>query len=296
MALCATLLIATVSAQDLEPRRWTPIPLDLNVLGVGYGYSSADIEFDPVLKVEDADMDLHVVGASYVTSFKIADRLARFDLTVPWANGKWQGQLDGEPAEVQRVGLVDPRLRLSINLIGTPAEGAKKLREYLGQKKSNTVVGAALAVTVPVGEYQEDKLINLGGNRYVIRPQVGLVHTDGSWSYELTGSVLFFTENDDFYNGKKRKQDPLFAVQTHLIKSFEQGRWASLSAGYSWGGKSEINGVKKDDKKHNFLSAISFGMPISRTQSIKVAYLYTQTNAKTGLDSDSLLLAWTTLF
>ncbi len=296
LGVCAALFSMAVSAQDIEPRRWAPIPLGLNIVGVGYGGASADIGFDPVMNLEDVDMDLHVVGASYVTSFKVADRLARFDLTVPWGHGKWKGLLDGEPAQTKRVGLLDPVVRLSINLMGTPPANAKEMREYLTKKKSNTVVGAAIAVTLPLGEHHEDKLINLGNNRFVIRPQVGLVHTFGDWSYELTGSVLFFTENDDFYGGNKREQDPMFAVQSHLVKNFEQGKWLSLSAGYGWGAKDKINGVQKENKRHTFLSALSFGMPISRTQSIKLAYLYTQTNSPTGIDSDSLILAWSTIF
>jgi hypothetical protein len=67
---------------DIGPRRWTPLPLDMQVVGVGYGLASGEIDFDPVIKIEDTEFTLHVVGASYVTSFKIADRLARFDVKV----------------------------------------------------------------------------------------------------------------------------------------------------------------------------------------------------------------------
>ena len=283
-------------AQDLEPRRWTPIPLDLQVVGVGYGYTSADILFDPVLLAEDAKMDSQVLGASYVRSIKIADKLVRFDVTLPWATAEWEGLLDGEPTKLNRTGLLDPKFRVSVNLLGTPALNAKKMRNFLGTQKINTVFGAALSVTVPLGEYNKEKLINLGENRYVIRPQVGLVHTRNNWSYELTGSVFFYTDNDDFYGGNKREQKPLYAIQSHLIYRFPKGKWASLSAGYGFGGQSKVNNVNKDDKRRTLLSALSFGMPVSQTQTIKVAYLYGQTNSNTGFDSDSFVFAWSKLF
>lgn len=289
-------LSLNVKAQDLEPRRWTPIPLDLQVVGLGYGYSNADILFDPVLRAEDVELDLTIIGASYVTSFKVFDKLTRVDVTVPWASGDWEGLVANEPTKLNRVGFLDPVFRVSVNLMGTPALKSKKLHQYLGAKKSNTVVGAALAVHVPLGEYHSDKLINLGENRFTIRPQLGLVHTRDNISYELTGSIFYFTDNDNFYGRQNREQDPLYALQSHVIYSFPRGRWASFSAGYGVGGQSRVEGVRKDDKKHTILSALSFGMPISQTQSIKIAYIYQKTNSSTGIDADSVAIAWSKHF
>ena len=42
-------------AQDLEPRRWTPLPAGLNVVGAGYIATRGDVFLDPVLLVEDSD-------------------------------------------------------------------------------------------------------------------------------------------------------------------------------------------------------------------------------------------------
>lgn len=283
-------------AQDIEPRRWTPIPLDMQIIGFGYGNISADIEFDPVMRVENAELTLHAIGASYVTSFKIADKLARFDIKLPWANGKWQGLLASQPTELHRVGFLDPVIRVSINLLGSLALKLDKLIPYLRAKHANTILGAAISVTVPLGEYYSDKLINLGQNRYTIRPQIGLVHRQDKWSYELTTSIFIYTNNNDFYGGKRREQKPLYAIQGHVIYSLDAGKWLSVSAGYGIGGQSTIDGVNKKDKRHTLLSAISFGMPISRSQSIKMAYIYQKSNSATGLDSDSFVFAWAKRF
>jgi hypothetical protein len=296
-AICLTLFIVRAGqTQDLEPRRWTPVPLDLQVVGLGYGYTSADILFDPVLLVEDTKMKMHFAAASYVTSFRIADKLARFDVTLPWASAEWEGLLNSEPTSVRRVGILDPRFRVSINLSGTPAVNAKEMRTYLANKESNTVVGAALSLTVPLGEYSSDKLINFGENRYTIRPQIGVVHTVGSWSYELTGSIFFYTNNNDFFGNTTRRQKPLYTLQTHIIYEFNAGKWLSVSAGYGVGGQSSVDRQEKDDKHHTLLSSLSFGMPLSRTQAIKVVYLYGQTNVNTGANYNSLLFAFSHVF
>jgi hypothetical protein len=158
---------------------------------------------------------------------------------------------------------------------------------------SNTVVGAAIAVTVPVGEYFEDKLLNLGQNRFVIRPQVGMVHTRGQWSYELTSSVFFFTDNDEFYGDSTREQNPLYAVQGHVIHSFKKpGYWAAMSAGYGIDGKSSINGTTANDSRRVFVSALSLGMPLGSRQGLKFAYVRDRTNISRGSDTDSFVIAW----
>lgn len=65
--------------------------------------------------------------------------------------------------------------------------------------------------------------------------------------------------------------EPLYLLQGHVIRTFDRGVWASLSAGYDWGGQSSVNGEKEDDKRSDFLYAMSVGMPVSKTSSIKAA-------------------------
>lgn len=296
LSLVLYLFTSATFAQDIEPRRWTPIPLDLQVVGVGYVRSAGDISFDPVMLIDNAKFDLDILGLSYVNSFKLLNKLARFDVTVPMAKGHWRGLVDGEEKSVNRQGLLDPKLRVSVNLIGTPATNAQKMSQYLAKKSSNTVVGVALSLSLPLGKYYSDKLINLGDNRYTLRPQVGVVHTNGNWSYELTGSVFIHSDNNNFYNGKTREQKPLYTIQGHLIYSLTAGKWLSLSSGYGIGAESTVDGVNKDDKKHMLLSALSFGMPISRSQAVKLAYVNGKTNATTGSNSNSLFLSFSQLF
>ena len=203
------------AAQDLEPRRWTALPAGLNVVGAGYAATRGDVFFDPVLLVEDAEVDGHTVGISYVHSFAIADKPARLDVTVPWQNLRWSGILDGEPATASRIGLADPWLRLSMILAGAPAAGTPS-------KPSNTIFGAAVAVGLPLGEYLEGKLLNLGQNRFVIRQQIGVLHTRKKWSFELTGSTFLYGDNDDFLVDSTLEQSALYALQGHVIRFFDK--------------------------------------------------------------------------
>ena len=278
-------------AQDIEPRRWTPLPIGTNLVGIGVIHTEGEIAFDPVLKIEDARVEAKTVVASFLHAFDFLGKSARFDLRVPLKRVRWKGLLDGQPRSVQRRGLGDPRLRWSVNLLGAPALRGEDFRAYRAAHRVNTVVGAALAITLPLGEYKREKLLNLGGNRFVIRPQLGIVHTRGPWSFELTGSAFFYAENEEFFGESVREQDPLFALQGHLIYVSAAGWWASLGAAHDWGGRSIVDGTRKDDRKRDLLFGISGGFPLGKTAGVKIAYVGSRTQEKVGSDTDSLALA-----
>lgn len=286
-------LAAPLHAQDLEPRRWSQLPTGINFVGVGLVYSEGDIFLDPVLQIEDASVDLVSAGVSYVRTFGLFGRSARFDVSVPYAEGHWEGLLQGEPASVRRQGLGDPKIRLSVLLYGGPALDP---REFAETPASNTVVGFGLSLVAPLGEYIDDRLINIGQNRWIIRPQLGITHTRGKWTVELTGSIYYFTENDSFYQGTTLDNDPLYAMQGHLIYTVRPGLWVSLSTAYGDGGEPTISGVPKDSETENWLSAISVGLPVSRSQGIKLSYISSRTQVPTGADLDTFVLAYTWMF
>ena len=283
-------------SQDVEPRRWTALPVGVNVIGVAYAYSTGDIAFDPVMLVEDATLDLDTLVVTYARTFGLLGRSARLDMVVPWQHGTWEGVLDGMPARAVRTGLADPQFRLSINLYGAPAAGMEEFKKRAMTQPVNTIVGAGISVSVPLGEYFEDKLLNIGQNRYIIRPQIGVLHTRGLWSYELTGSTFHYTDNDDFFGGNKLEREPVRALQAHIIRVFKPGLWASLSAAYGWRGESTVNGVASDNDKSDYLLALSFGFPVTRSQGVKMVYMRSQTRRITGANLDTLALAWSVRF
>ncbi len=122
---------------------------------------------------------------SYVRVFGLFGKSARVDVLAPYSTARWDGKLEGKPASARRRGFNDPKVRFAVNLVGSPAQSGAAFRRF----KTNTIVGAAVKVTVPVGENKKDKLLNLGGNRWVVKPQVGIVHNWDKWAAEITGSA-----------------------------------------------------------------------------------------------------------
>jgi hypothetical protein len=291
LGLLSLLCTSPCGAEELEPRRWAHLPIDTNYIGGGYSYTQADIAFDPVLKIEDGQVDLHTWVAKYIRTFALFDKSARVDLLQGYQEGSWSGLLDGVSTTVRRSGWMDSRLRFAINLYGAPPLQGKDYAAYRAATDIETIVGAGLSLQLPTGDYLKDKLINLGTNRYTFRPQIGVVHTRGKWSAELTGLVEFYTDNNSFFNGKKLEQDPFYIVHGHLIYNFRPGIWASASTSYDYGGRSTVYGYKKNDRKQNLGGALSFGFPVSRHLGVKFAYVGTRTQKSTGIDSDALVVA-----
>jgi hypothetical protein len=277
-------------ADELEPRRWSHLPINTNFFGGGYAYTEADISFDPVLKIEDGKMELHTWAAKYIRTFSLLDKMARIDILQAYQEGRWNGLVDGTPTTVKRSGWSDTFLRFAINLYGAPPLEGKEYAQYRATKEVETIVGAGLSVQLPTGDYLDDKLINLGTNRYTFRPQIGVVHTRGKWSTEATGYMTLYSDNNDFFNGKRLEQDPLYVINGHLVYTLRPGVWAGASAGYDYGGRSTVDGDSKDDRKQNLLWALSFGIPLSRQFSFKMAYIGIRTQEATGSDSDTFTI------
>ena len=283
------LVIAWVGwANDIEPRRWGHMPIGANFLSIGFAHSDGTIYLDPVLRIENVKMELDTWLAKYVHGFRLFGKSSRFDLTQGYQEGHWDGTVDGAPRSIQRHGPSDSYVRFAMNLYGAPPLKGKEFAAYRRGVKRETIVGAGVVVQLPTGDYREDKLINLGSNRFTVRPQIGVTHTVGKWTGELTGEVYFYTVNDEFFNGNTLEQSPLLTGQTHLIYTFQPGLWVSGSAGYAAGGASTVNGKTKDDRRNATAWAVSLGVPLSRHWSAKSSYLNSRAENRIGQDTDTL--------
>ena len=175
-------------AQELQPRRWTHLPVGAQFLGVGAAYADKKIFVDPTIELEDVEADIYTTVMRYVRVLDVFGKSGRIEVLLPYANARWEGLLEGQPASTRRHGFMDPRVRFAVNLVGSPSQRGDEFRRY----KVNTIVGTAVEITVPVGEYNDDRLINLGENRWVVKPQFGVMHNWDRWSAEVTASAWFY--------------------------------------------------------------------------------------------------------
>ena len=109
-------------AQEVEPRRWSHLPVGANFAGLGYAYADTDILLDPTLQIENASAEIHTTAFSYVRALDVFGKSGRIDLMIPYSTGRWEGLLEGQPASTRRSGFNDPRVRFAVNLLGSPAQ------------------------------------------------------------------------------------------------------------------------------------------------------------------------------
>lgn len=254
-------------AQQLEPRAYAPMPIDLNVTGIATAYSSGDVALDPSVPITDARARVVLAAPYYVRSFALLDRQAAISLIMPFAELSGNGEVQGAEREVDISGPGDPILRFAVNLLGSPAQTAQEF----ATRKRETILGASLSVVAPLGDYDGTKLVNLGTNRWAFKPELGLSHPIGNWDLELYAGAWVFDENDDFYGGQLRKQEPLYSTQTHVVYTFQPGMWASLDFTYYAGGATTVDGDRKDDRNNNSRAGLTLALPVAKHHALKLS-------------------------
>ncbi len=288
LGVTALVVVASgVHAQDLEPRAYANTPVGLNFLIAGYAYSEGSVGTDPSIPLTDAKVQVHTAVLAYVRSLDVWGKSGKFDVILPYAWTSGSATFKGQPHQRDVSGFGDPRFRFSVNFYGAPALSLKEFADY----KQDVIVGASLQVSAPGGQYDSSKLLNIGTNRWSVKPEVGISKALGPVTLELTTAVTFYTENGNFLSGRTLEQDPIYSVQGHLTYNFGRGVWGALDGTYYTGGRTTLDGVRGDDLQENTRLGITLALPVDRHNSIKL-YGSTGVSTRTGSDFNAVGIAW----
>ena len=259
IALCVS--VTVVAAQELTPRFYWPAPEGTKVGVVGYSRSVGDVLFDPSTPLLEVDSDIHTTVLAYMQTFGIAGRTAK--------------------------------VTLSVNLLGAPTMTNE---DFLALRTDpHPILGASVRIVAPTGRYDNDRLVNIGANRWAARLELGsAIPLHRKWVFELAAGVWFFTDDDLFPTGR-REQEPIYAFQAHLVHRFKPGFWASLNATYFTGGRQTIGGDALSDVLHNSRIGAMVAVPFRGRHAIKLGYFF-GTRTDYGSDFDQFLVSYQVLF
>jgi hypothetical protein len=171
-------------------------------------------------------------------------------------------------------GYADPNMQLVVNLFGTPP--LKSGYDLLNYEPTLTLDVAAL-LAFPIGKYDDDKLVNIGLNRWYGRIAFPFKYHFGPFtpghmtSLEFTPSVWLFAENDDFV-GQKLENDPMWQLEAHLTHDFTRTFFASLDVLYRGGFQSEINGVEVGDDLNIGNIGVTLNYQVTDNFAIRTGY------------------------
>lgn len=282
-------VLSRVDAQDLEPRILSPIPTGGNFAVASYGYSKGNILLDNSLPIEDLNAQLNNLAFAYARSFRLATRLAKFDVVLPFSFASFTGVVNSVDSSTSRTGFGDPLLRLSLVLIGNGAMGPGDFAQA-EQKKFN--LGIVMRLRPPLGQYDPQKLINLGTNRWTTKLGVAASYTFRR-KFILEGhlNTWLFSENSAFFNGNVLQQKPLWVTQLHATYIFKPGVWLAVSGGRSFLGETLVNGIEKNDEQNTTRLGAAFSYRLNGHNALKIAITSGLSN-RYGADFTTVLLAY----
>ena len=285
-ATLALVTCAAASAQDIEPRAYSNAPVGVNFLIAGYAYTRGDLE-SQTLPLSNAKLHTSNAVFAYARALDLWGKSGKFDVIAPYTWLSGTADFAGQPVQRDVNGFSDPRFRLSVNLYGAPALTREQFRQY----QQDLIIGTSLQVSAPLGQYDDTRAVNIGTNRWSFKPELGISKAYGPWTVEGAAAVTLYTDNNDFFGGNTRSQDPLYSVQGHVIYGFRSGIWASLDATYFTGGRSTVNGMLSEDLQQNWRGGATLAFPVDAYQSVKF-YASSGVSARTGNNYDLIGIAW----
>ncbi|KAA6175493.1 transporter [Pseudomonas marginalis] len=241
-------------------RDWQNTPTDLNMLFGYYNRVDTNTPIDTTLPIDGLSLNADVYLLRYARSFGIDGRNSAIQLIQPYAdvsasfdNARF---FDGTK---HNGGMGDAQVVFAHNIFGGPALTAAEFANW----KPETFLTGAVWLTVPTGDYDKDRVINIGANRWVVKPELGFGTPFGPTWLEINTWVSLFGDNDEYHGNSKLEQKPLYAIEGHYSYTINRAFWASLDATYSRGGESKIDGIWQDNKQENGLLGASLGFMLT---------------------------------
>ena len=290
-AMSAVVALLFVAAQahagEIEPRAYVNTPVGINFLLAGYAYTDGGLSTAGSSPIKDAQLKMNTGALAYARTLDVWGNSGKFDVILPYSQLSGNAMLDGQPRERDVSGFHDPLFRFSVNFYGAPALSLQEFADY----RQDVIIGASVQVSAPLGQYDKDRLVNLGNNRWFVRPDIGISKAWGAFTVELSTGVFFFSNNDDYLGGNTLEQDPVSSTQVHATYNFGSGVWAAVSGTYDYGGRTTIDGVRSDVFMDNSRVGATLALPVNRNNSIKL-YASGSVHTSSGTDYDLLGIVW----
>ncbi|MDO8940710.1 MAG: transporter [Methylicorpusculum sp.] len=277
----------SVNATDIEPRSYSNIPVGLNFLVTGYAHTRGNVTFAPSVPITNGKLETHSAFLAYVRSLDFWGKSGKIDIIIPHAWISGEADVLGETRTREVGGFADPLVRLYVNIYGAPALSMKEFANY----QQDTLVGLSLAVSAPGGQYDPTKLVNIGTNRWFIKPELGISKAWGPLTAEIAAGAFIFTDNDEPFQGKNLEQDPLYSLQAHLIYNVTRGIWVAFDTNYYTGGETTKDQIEGNNLQENWRVGGTLALPLSRQFSVKL-YGNTGVYSRTGSNFDIVGMAF----
>jgi hypothetical protein len=257
-----------VYAQFSDPRTYENAPAGTNQIELGYAFARGDASIDTSVIVTGAQLDLQQGLVDYTRYFGWFHRLAWVEAGVPVAS--LTGSISGTNVRRSTAGAGDSSYAFGMLLKGGPALNASQFADF----KAGTTLGVSFTATAPTGSYDAGRVLNLGADRWSLKPEIGLSHPfgpDGKWVVDTYANVYFYTDNTSYHGVEILRQEPLPGLEGHISYSFNDKVWTSLDSRYSFRAATVVNGVNQDNPQQNFVLGTETNVSLTVRSSLVVA-------------------------
>jgi hypothetical protein len=275
-------------SQSLEPRLYLPLPTGRHVANLSYTHTTGTIVLDAMLPITDSHATLDAATLAYVRTFGIFGRSAQAQAIWSFVTGDANAIVAGADTTRHLDGPADPMLRLAVNLKGGPA----RRRDQLAGVRFGTIVGASVSVSLPFGRYDDNRYINLGANRWAVKPELGIIQPIRSvWALEGYFGAWLFGDNDEYLQTSTASQEPMWTWQAHVIRLFGRKGWLALDGTWFRGGVTSVNGVEQNTFTENARLGATGAWFISPRHAVKASFASGVTT-RYGGDFDSFSVGY----
>lgn len=261
-----------IFAQDDGPRMYWVAPVDLNVVQSFAWFSQSNtISASGTIFLPDVVTDGLAAIMSYNRYFGLFGRTSLATVLATFGNATTDVS---ENITQSTRGVGDLYLGLTVNLFGGTA---MPMAQFL-QFEQKTVLALLVGSTIPIGNYDNERLLNMGENRWGFRAGLPFVQSLSSWvpgkitTLEITPSAWFFSANNEFLGSQKFEQAPLFLLEAHLTRDFSEVFYLSLDYMLQSGGETTLNDIKQDDAQTANFLGLTMGYQITETLKFDFRY------------------------
>jgi hypothetical protein len=139
----------------------------------------------------------------------------------------------------------------------------------------------------PVGEYDNERALNIGQNRWYGRVGAPIVWQLGAWvpgrrtTLEALPSLWLFGDNTDFV-GETLSTDPMFQLETHLTRDLTKSLWASLDGTWKTAGASTVGDGEEGDPLDILGVGYTLGYQVNDNLAFTFGYMSTVNDSDPG--------------
>lgn len=276
IVLFLVLFSVKISAQAEPPTTWLMPPKDLWAFSYQYLDLESNITPSSDVVLANGVIEAYVNAIPIVRSFAIGGNIAQVFVVPTFGNltasvnindipGFGDLEIDPNTFEIiDKSGMMDSQVNFRVGLHNAPALNIIELTQW---ERKFQVYGF-FGVTVPTGEYTSGRRINLGANRWAFRLGAPMVlplnqNKKKPADLEIHPNLTFFTNNSDPFVGDTKRQKALFRFNTAVTKYFTPKFYASLGAGYQYGGITEIDDLPKGERIEQLGAGVTGGYTIA---------------------------------